>query len=545
MHRPPRTLGANAARLGVERPPNPTHPRASGGGLHHAAIAALVLASVSVLPLVIPPLDVEAYYLAFGLLVLVSLPLVIGLARGTLDLFEPIIPISLLIGLAFGIRAMYFAYDPVTLSLVTLSRVSFDDFTSRALQVTILGYCALLIGYYVISGPLSRALQGARRYVSRTTWSPSKLRGANIVGLMALGVAGTAARVATGELGATAGDVNSASFAIGLLSSFVQLSACILTLYIAAGDTRRWLRLTLWLGVLPLAAFQTFAFVGKSSLLLTFYVTAAAWHYARRPIRLPLIAAGVVLSVLLVFPALNAFRGTDDRTLDVAFAGASAEDFSSRVSEIPSLFTGMTVPEYLQLSLESVIGRANGIDSLALIMKYSSALPPSAYWQIPLYAFVPRVIWPDKPVIVTGAEFARLFVVPLEVGERDYPSIGVFHLGDLYATYGFAGVLIGMCVLGCLYRLVYAILDPAHSPDLGRKFLYIFLLWSMVTGFESDIPVVYGNLLKYLLIWYLIKLWFNARARGDVAARNPAAIRASVVAPQRPRAAFNLTAPPR
>ena len=125
---------------------------------------------------------------------------------------------------------------------------------------------------------------------------------------------------------------------------------------------------------------------------------------------------------------------------------------------------------------------------------------------------MPRAFWPDKPVILTGSEFARLFVTPTEEGLREYPSIGVFHLGDLYASFGGSGVLIGMCMFGLVLRVLYQVFNPSKSPDLGMKFLYIIMLWSIVNGFESDMPTIYGNLLKSMVICLPIKVWLNGRA---------------------------------
>jgi hypothetical protein len=133
-------------------------------------------------------------------------------------------------------------------------------------------------------------------------------------------------------------------------------------------------------------------------------------------------------------------------------------------------------------------------------------------------------------------------VTPSEEGLREYPSIGVFHVGDLYASFGAAGVLIGMCVLGFLFRVMYHFFDPARTPDLGMKFLYIILLWGIVSGFEADIPTIYGNLLKSLLIWVLIKIAFNGRTALTADGYSPSGFRPSVVTAGRPRTRLVPTA---
>jgi hypothetical protein len=503
------------------------------------AAAALVLALIFLMPFAIRPMDAPAYYMGLALFLLTLLPLVVRLMTGTLDVFEPIVPISLLVGLAFGIRAMYLVYDPSSFS-TWLVRVSFDDFLGRALVMTIAAYCALLVGYYVIAKPIVTLLRH-NPFVPRRTW-PRTMHGGKLLMLVVVALAAMAFRVYLGEFGGTvnsATEVTSVTFVLGILSTLAQYAACALALYIAAGDGRPWLRVVLWAAVLPLAALQSLAFGGKTPILLALYAVMAARHYAKRPLSVPVFAAGVVVAVLVVFPTVNAFRVPTDRTLSASSTEPTASEFASRVAAIPSLFAGMRVSEYARFAAESVLGRANGIDSLAVIMKYGDAVGlgnPAAYWQIPLYAFVPRAVWHDKPVILTGTEFARLFVTPTEEGLREYPSIGVFHVGDLYASFGGSGVLIGMCILGFLFRVVYQLFDPTRSPDLGMKFVYIVLLWGIVNGFESDIPTIYGNLLKSLAIWILIKMWLNGPS--TAAAGYVSRFRPSVVTAHQPRTSY-------
>lgn len=539
IQRPPRTF-AVGTRPGVDRRRHSSLPRLATPRTLAGAGAALVLAVVFLMPYAVRPGDTPAYYLGLALFLLTLLPIVVPLMAGSLDVFEPIVPISLLIGLAFGIRAMYLVYDPSSFT-TWLARVSFDDFIVRALIIALIGYCALLVGYYVVATPFVRILR-ARPYVPKKMW-PSRLHRTKILALVAVAIGAMALRVHLGEFGGSAGtgDVTSTTFVLGILATLAQYAACVLALHIAAGDDRPWLRLLLWVGVLPLAALQSLAFGGKTPILLALYAVMAARHYAKRRLSVPLLAAGVVVAVLVVFPTVNAFRVPTDRALAASSTEPTIQEFASRVAAIPSLFAGMRPSEYAQFAAESVLGRANGVDSLAVIMKYGDAIQlgnPTAYWQIPLLAFVPRLVWPDKPVILTGTEFARLFVTPSEEGLREFPSIGVFHIGDLYASFGSSGVLIGMCLLGFLFRLVYQIFDPARSPDLGMKFVYIVLLWGIVNGFESDIPTIYGNLLKSLAIWLLIKLWLNGRAVQLAAGYRPSGFRQSVVTAQQPRAGF-------
>ena len=505
-----------------------------------------MLALVFLMPFAVRPVDTPAYYLGLALFLLTLTPVVSRLMAGDLDVFEPIVPISLLMGLAFGVRAMYLVYDP-TSYWAWLARVSFDDFLTRALIMALAGYCALLAGYYLVATPAIRFLQH-RPYAPRRKWG-LRLNGRRILVLVGLAIVAMAVRVQMGELAGADGssDVNSATFVIGIVATLAQYVACVLALHIAAGDDRRWLRVLLWGGVLPLAGVQALAFGSKTPILLALYAIMAARHYGKRRLSVPLVTVGAVIAILIVFPVVNAFRAPTDRALAATSTEPTIEEFASKVAAIPSLFVGMTPSEYGQFAAESVLGRANGIDALAVIMKYGEAVGlgnPSAYWQIPFYAFVPRAFWPDKPVILTGTEFARLFVTPTEEGLREYPSIGVFHLGDLYASFGGSGVLIGMCMFGLVLRVLYQVFNPSKSPDLGMKFLYIITLWSIVNGFESDIPTIYGNLLKSMVIWTLIKLWLNGRAPRLAVGFDASGVRHSVVT-RSPRTRYVTATAPR
>jgi hypothetical protein len=467
---------------------------------------AFLLTALFLTPLVLRPQDTQTYYLALVLTVLTTLPLVTRIASGTLDVFEPIIPISILIGLAFGVRTMYIAYAPVTLMPLRMGALRADEFTDSALLLTIAAYCALLAGYYVMAGPLRLAPFSAGQWGRR--WATSTLKGPAIAALLGIAVVATGISRPVGFE-----QVTSTTTPVAMLAGLAQLSGCILALHIAAGDPRRWLRLTLWFVAVPLAAWQSLVFGAKAPILMMIFAIMAAGHYARRRIPLRFLIAGVILAVAIVFPIVNAFRAAPRRIAEPT-ASSTLSGFASQVIAIPTRFSGMTTSEYVQYATDGVMSRSTGVDALSLLLKYDVSAElgnAAAYLPIPAYAFIPRAIWSSKPVLNQGVWFGRLLVVPSSEGINSIASFGIFHIGDLLVSFGIAGVMIGMCVLGFLYRLIYRFIDPLNSPDLGVKFVYIFLLWNMVNGFEGDIPSAYASLLRSLVVlWIPVKIWFNA-----------------------------------
>ena len=469
---------------------------------------AFVLTALFLTPLVLSPADTQIYYLALVLTVLTALPVVARIASGTLDPFEPIIPVSMLIGLAFGVRTMYLAYDPVTLFPLRTGQLRADEFIGSALLLTIAGYASLLAGYYVIAGNVSLSAPPRQRR-EKGTWRPAALKGHHIAVL--LGLSAVAAVISRPSI---TDAVTSATTSTAVLGSLAQLGACVLALHLAAGDQRRWLRLALWCVAVPMGAWQSLVLGAKTPILLMLYAILAGYHYGGRRVPLRALVAGVLLSIIVVFPFVNAYRSPPGRYMEPP-ASAGLVD---QLIAYPTRFAGMTPGEYLQYAGEGVLSRSTGIDALSLLLKYDVSRElgnATAYCSIPLYAFVPRVIWPSKPVLAQGAEAGRLLAVPSFEGLYSFSSFGIFHLGDLFVTFGVAGVMIGMCLLGCLYRLIYRFFNPLHASDLGMKFIYIFLTWHIVNGFESDVPSVYASLLRSLVVWVPIKLWLNARPSND------------------------------
>jgi hypothetical protein len=454
---------------------------------------AALLGILSVMPLVLRPSQPQIYYLALLLGGLTLLPLMVRIGAGTLDLFEPVIPISLLITLAYSLRAMYVAYVPGS---VAFGRLPYDDRIASALGLTIAAYVALLSGYYVLAGPIQVRPLAARWFTGRR-WAPRAELGKVVV---LLGIGTYATRIATAT---DFGIVTGSTTVIGLALGFVQLTGCVLALHIAAGDKRLWLKVAVLGIALPLAVLQSLAFGGKVHILGFVYVLVAARHYVSRRLDLRMALAIGAVAVLAVFPTINIFRDADVRP-DTSLL--------DRVTDMRNQLRQMTGQEYIQFASENVLTRSNGVDALALSMKYDVSKElgnPTAYAYIPIYAFIPRVIWPDKPVLDQGVRFGRLLLVGGLEAANSLTSFGMYHIGDLYVSFGMMGLLVGMCAMGFMFRVVYKFLDPLHTPDLGIKFLYILVLWAMVSGFETDVPTVYANLLKFLLVWIAIKMWLE------------------------------------
>ena len=96
-------------------------------------------------------------------------------------------------------------------------------------------------------------------------------------------------------------------------------------------------------------------------------------------------------------------------------------------------------------------------------------------------AFVPRLLWPDKPPASDPRAFADLYY-----GFRN--AFAVTPTADLLRNYGPLGVPLGMAALGLLLRLIYAALIEGQRLVTWRVAAYITVLTTVsYEGFFGSI----------------------------------------------------------
>lgn len=99
------------------------------------------------------------------------------------------------------------------------------------------------------------------------------------------------------------------------------------------------------------------------------------------------------------------------------------------------------------------------------------------YWgtltlRVPLN-YVPRSVWPEKPVLTTGAEL-RQVILPDQSGGRPPGQIGEFYIDG-----GYPAILLGAVLTGVVLRYVYELLGKNGRSPLFLL-LYAFLLAGLV-----------------------------------------------------------------
>jgi hypothetical protein len=122
------------------------------------------------------------------------------------------------------------------------------------------------------------------------------------------------------------------------------------------------------------------------------------------------------------------------------------------------------------------------------------------------YVFIPRFLWPDKPLIAQGQWFAErlgLGAMRTETGVSN--AINMTIAGELYLNFGWLGPVLGGVVAGLWMGLLWnaARFWSLESDPVGG--MYAFFMLSLTWGLSTDIQILPTAIAVYLLFWALAR----------------------------------------
>ena len=235
-----------------------------------------------------------------------------------------------------------------------------------------------------------------------------------------------------------------------------------LVLYGAAvtADRRRTLATLALLPLLPLATLVTGGFLGYgvywvlSVVAFLFVITRRRiWFYFGAPV-------AVFLGLSLFVTYMGQRAGIRELVWEEQ---AGMLDRLDRVSAI--------VTEFQLLDLASPTHVAALDDRLnqnwlvgAAVMYHEDGWAPFAYGAtIPLWALIPRAVWPDKPDVGGGGDIVSDFT---GIRFAEGTSVGAGQVLEFYVNFGIPGVLLGFLGLGyLLMRLDQGIMRSLAADD--------------------------------------------------------------------------------
>jgi hypothetical protein len=243
----------------------------------------------------------------------------------------------------------------------------------------------------------------------------------------------------------------------------------------------------------------------KGLLLQNFIVVALVSSFIKQRLNLRWLVF-VFFALALLYPFSNAYRtlvrGGGVEVTSLQGAAEAGQMAFSRMQESES-----TTGDLLRKGLDSALQRLDLLTNVAQVLTLGSRAEMVKgdvhWWMLPIYPFVPRFLWPSKPILDEGG----WFTVALAGGSGNAATVGsstaITYPGDLYLQFGLWGIPVGMFVLGVVAQWF----TNRVSGPVGPRELFVYAV-VFLFGFplEVDVFSVWASFIKLLAILYAFRL---------------------------------------
>ena len=232
----------------------------------------------------------------------------------------------------------------------------------------------------------------------------------------------------------------------------------------------------------------------KESFLIAFVSVGVPYLLGSSRWRLLPMIGVVLVFVFFVTPTISGLRQ------DVRGGSGSLDVVSALNLGVNKIFSGnYLVENNSPQNSVSTMERIRLIDNLALIItKSPDQIPYRSLGEVvsaPVTGFVPRLVWPDKPVRLSGYEFYRIYYEG-----TSYSSSAITLQGSLYLYGGLWVLLVGMLIVGLATRALDEALDVKNNLH-GALFLVLVL--SVIVKQEMDAASFLSAVPSFIISWVL------------------------------------------
>jgi len=154
---------------------------------------------------------------------------------------------------------------------------------------------------------------------------------------------------------------------------------------------------------------------------------------------------------------------------------------------------------------EVFVARCNLLHNFTTAIEFTPDVIP--YWKgyslRPLLtAPIPRFVMPWKPQERMGQDYGHRYGL---LDPTDFStSLNLPILDELYINFGIIGIIIGMFLIGIAYRILYRIINyegmSFYTAIIGT------IIFLVLLNIGSNISLLFGNLIEYIVVLYIIFL---------------------------------------
>jgi len=233
-------------------------------------------------------------------------------------------------------------------------------------------------------------------------------------------------------------------------------------------------------------------FTGSKSLLLQPLMMVAFAHIVvTRRIRAFWIVAGI-LAIIVIYPIAVFYRNVV--AMSNQLSAVEVLTNPARTFGLLSAFTAQTDPtEYLTSGLEATGRRFDAVGITSIILRDTpDRVPFQGGWSIGyvFIAYVPRVLWADKPVTTALGQFITDNYGPgPHITSHTAPS----WVGEFYMNFGFPGIIVGCLTLGIIFRTVQSYLFHGR-PTTPVVLATIVVISGLALSVEKSLVVTLNSI---------------------------------------------------
>jgi hypothetical protein len=225
-------------------------------------------------------------------------------------------------------------------------------------------------------------------------------------------------------------------------------------------------------------------------------------HHQRLPI------SAILVSAVLIIPSLGVKQKYREATIKHPQFGIleRANLFAGLISDVYAPDGRMSFGDAGDVAEE----RANHLSAFAFVISKTPDQVP--YWngetyKTLLWTPIPRFLYPDKPQKTLGQEYGHRYGFIARTNRQT--SINLEQTVEMYANFGPWGVILGMLLMGLVYRLLYSILNHANGGD--GCMLIALATFRVLLNIESDFSLVFGGIVQSAILLYLVLRFVAAR----------------------------------
>ena len=477
-------------------------------------LAFLAASGVILSALAVEPVPTGALLLTMTLLAVCLLPLTIwqaGQHQGA-PMFE-------LVCVAFA------AAYAVPVFLIQNGIQNFNQFTyldwgvtARALGFVVMGVTAMISGYYLLPRlPLGH-------WLPRTDLPLPPLQLRKFL-WFALGVAG-GLRVVERLTSAVWGRGLTAAVTT-VLSLLIATGVAVLAyrLFRTGGIMFRGGRLLFYAVLAGAGALGLGTGMLEVAFLPLVVVFVARWHASRRfPVAWML---GGGLAFLLLHAAKSEYRSevwvsSKEYTL--------VEQIEAWARTSATVVESLATAEGVSAVFQRTFYRLDLIHTFAHVLDMTPSHLPhygGVTYEYLLYGWIPRILWPDKPVAHAANDLFSVDYGLLLESQIDSTQMGIGFVAEAYANYGLLGVVVVMFLIGCLFGGAHVMFNGPDSD--GGRAAYIAVLAFYLNGIGSATAMFVFFGIHGFITLPLILRFFSGRWRASEPSSQPARVQKGMV----------------